>query len=74
MNGIQKAIKLAGSQVALANIIGPKVKQGHISYWIKNGVPANRAIEIETALNGQVTREELCPEIFEAPRPTKRVA
>lgn len=71
MTGLEKAIGLAGTQDALAKLLGPKVKQGHVSYWLKNGVPANRAIEIEAALEGAVTREELCPEIFAAPRPEK---
>jgi DNA-binding transcriptional regulator YdaS (Cro superfamily) len=74
MNGLLKAIELAGTQEALAKMIGPKIKQGHISYWLKNGLPPKRAIEIEHVLGGQVTREELCPEIFSAPRPEQQVA
>lgn len=74
MNGLLKAIEIAGTQDALAKLIGPNIKQGHISYWLKSGVPAKRAIEIEAALDGKVTREELCPEIFKAPRPKSKVA
>lgn len=47
----------------------PPVSQAHVSYWLKNGLPPKRALQIEAALGGQVTREELCPEVFAAPRP-----
>ncbi len=75
MSGLHKAIKLAGSQDALAQLLTnytkstKPIKQGHVSYWLKNSLPASRALQIEAALDGQVTREELCPEIFSVPRP-----
>jgi len=43
--------------------------QAHIHYWLKHskaGVPPQAAIEIEEALNKEVTRHELRPDIFGA--------
>ena len=62
MSGLEKAIAIAGGQTALAKKLN--LKQGHVSYWLTKGVPPKRAVQIEQALNGQVTRSELCPEIF----------
>lgn len=70
---LERAIELAGGQSALAAKIGRK--QGHIHYWLrraKAGVPPSAAIDIENALNGKISRYELCPDIFgPAPHPEK---
>jgi len=66
MNTLNKAIELSGgTQQKLADLLG--VKQQHVSYWVNNGLPICRAIQIETALNKAVTRQELLPEIFNFP-------
>ena len=63
MNAFMKAIHLSGgTQQTLADLLG--VTQAHVSYWKCNQIPVKRAIEIERALNGQVTRNELRPDIF----------
>ncbi len=62
---LARAIKAAEGQSALARLIGRS--QAHIHYWLKlskEGVPAQAAIDIETALKGKVTRHELRPDIF----------
>lgn len=61
---LEKAIRLAGGQVRLAEKIGKQ--QQHVSYWLKakNGVPAEYAKAIEDAVEGQVRRDELRPDIF----------
>ncbi|WP_133719046.1 YdaS family helix-turn-helix protein [Methylocaldum gracile] len=64
MNGLLKAISIAGSQVKLAQILGGNVKQQHISYWLRNGVSAERAIEIEKALSNKVRRSDLRPDLW----------
>lgn len=78
MTGINKAIELAGgSQVALARLITQKrkdsampgedvakVEQGHVYYWVHTNLPPKIALEIERALDGQITRQELLPELF----------
>jgi DNA-binding transcriptional regulator YdaS (Cro superfamily) len=61
--GIDKAVRLAGSQTALGNLIG--VKPQAVQKWAKAGVvPAQRCIHVEQSLNGEVTRYELNPAVF----------
>lgn len=62
--GLKLAITLAGSQAKLATMLGGNVRQQHVSYWLRTGVPVRRAIQIEKALIGKVTREDMCPDIF----------
>lgn len=62
---MEKAIELAGNQTALGALIGRD--QTTISTWLVNKdgrVPASAAKDIEKALNGQITRAELRPDIF----------
>lgn len=60
---LQRAINLAGGkQQALADLLN--VKQAHVSYWVMNELPVKRALQIEKALEGQVTRYELRNDIF----------
>ncbi|WP_414691760.1 YdaS family helix-turn-helix protein [Noviherbaspirillum sp.] len=65
--GIQKAVRLAGSQTALGCIL--KVKPQAVQKWVAQGyAPAERCRAIEDAFAGEVTRYELNPEVFgEAP-------
>lgn len=53
------------SQADLAGMIG--VTQGAVSQWLLGNIKlsAERAIAIERATKGEVTREELRPDIFE---------
>lgn len=52
----------------LADILG--VSPGAVSHWISGraGITKERALEIEWATGGEVTRHELCPEFFEEPK------
>jgi DNA-binding transcriptional regulator YdaS (Cro superfamily) len=64
--GIAKAIRLAGSQTALGNLLG--LTPQAIQKWAAQGtVPGDRCREVETKLNGQVTRYELNPTVFGDP-------
>lgn len=61
--GVSKAIRLAGSQTALGNLLGLTAQA--IQKWAAQGfVPGNRCREVEKKLGGQVTRYELNPEVF----------
>lgn len=61
--GIVKAIRHAGSQTALGNLLG--LTPQAIQKWASQGfVPAERCREVESALNGEVTRYELNPAVF----------
>ncbi len=60
---LERAIKIIGSQVKLAKILGKR--QSSIWNWLKSGrVAAEYAIPIEQATGGQVTRHELRPDIY----------
>lgn len=70
--GIEKAVRLVGSQTALANIAG--VSPQAVQKWVAQGFPSPEGCkQIETGLNGQVTRAELDPYLFGDldQRPTK---
>ena len=66
---LERAIKIMGSQAALAEAIGKK--QGHIWFYLKKAqkLPPALAIKIEKATEYRVPRSDLCPELspeFEA--------
>ncbi|WP_092002941.1 YdaS family helix-turn-helix protein [Polaromonas sp. OV174] len=65
MDGLNKAIAIAGSQRALAEAIG--LGQTAVANWIKRGglVPVEHCAPIETAFSGAVTRKELRPDDWE---------
>jgi len=64
-SALEKAIRIANGQSALARLIGKKVRQGHVYYWLKVGrVPAGYVLAIERATGGQVTRHELRPDLY----------
>ena len=67
--GIAKAIRLAGSQTALGNMLG--LTPQAIQKWAAAGVvPGDRCREVEAALSGQVTRYELNADVFGDPPTT----
>ena len=61
---IAKAVEIAGSQTALADLLG--VSKVAVNQWLsgERPVPAGRCIAIEEATNGAVTRYDLRPAIF----------
>jgi DNA-binding transcriptional regulator YdaS (Cro superfamily) len=69
--GIAKAIRLAGSQTALGNLLG--LTPQAIQKWATQGVvPGDRCREVEEKLNGKVTRYELNSTVFgDDPRPVR---
>ena len=70
---LEKAIKIAGSQARLAEAIG--LSQQGVSYLL-NGAPtisAEISIAIDRLTNGEVSKEELRPDIF-GPAPVKTEA
>ena len=61
--GIAKAIRLAGSQTALGNMLS--LTPQAIQKWAAQGfVPADRCREVEEKLGGKVTRYELNTQVF----------
>jgi len=57
-------LKQHDTQVGLAEKLG--VTQGLVHQWLRGltRITAERAIEIERATGGKVTREELRPDVF----------
>lgn len=64
--GLIRAINLAGSQSALANKLGGKTQQQHVSQWLKRGVPHRRARAIHR-IYPDIPLWELNPEIWSPP-------
>ena len=64
---VRRAVELLGSQVALAQACG--VKQQHVWRWLNRCkcLPAERALDIERATGGAVTRYHLRPDVFGPP-------
>lgn len=63
MEALRKAVELAGGVTALADKLG--VGQSVVSNWLmRESIPPQRCVEIETAVQGAVTRYELRPDIF----------
>jgi len=61
--GIAKAVRIAGNQSVLGRLLG--LTPQAIQKWEAQGyVPSERCREVETKLNGQVTRYELNPAVF----------
>lgn len=61
INPIEKAIRVLGTQQALADVFG--VRKQAITKW-RRRVPAERVLGIEEATNGEVTRHELRPDLY----------
>lgn len=60
---IEKAVRIAGGQSALAAEIGGKVRQGYVWKWLKAGrVPPPYVLAVERATG--VPRHELRPDIY----------
>ena len=62
MSKLHEAVELFGSQSSLAGELG--VTPMAVAHWFKRGVPAKRAVQIETATECKVTRHDLRPDIF----------
>ncbi len=66
---MEKLLKHFKTQTALAAALNvflgtTKIKQSHVYYWRKNGLPPSRAIQIEEMTDGLFNRRLLCPEFF----------
>lgn len=61
---LKEAISIAGGQTALAKLIGRRQSTIHTMLHRDKKVSAIVALAIEEALDYQVTKEQLCPDIF----------
>lgn len=64
MEALKRAVEIAGGQTALAKALG--VQQAHVWNWLNRDkvLPGEYAIPIERATGGQVTRQELRPDLY----------
>lgn len=61
-----RVVDIVGSQTELARVLG--VKQPSVNNWkIRSRIPAERVLEIEKIVGGQVTRYEMRPDVFGTP-------
>ena len=66
MDALQTAIDTFGSRAALARSLG--VTAEAVRKWELGRIPAERCLDIERATNGRVSRSELRPDLWPAPR------
>lgn len=65
MDALNRAISFFGSRAALGTKLGYKSKGMAVRQWESRGsVPADVARRIEELTKGEITRAELCPELF----------
>ena len=64
-----KAITAAGGPAQLARTLG--LRRQSVHGWGKN-LPAKRAVEVEAACGGVVTREQLRPDLYPTERPRRK--
>ena len=62
--GLQRAVSIAGSQAELARRMGGKVKQQHISFWLKGDLPAEQVRAVVAATDGEVSAHQLRPDLY----------
>ena len=60
---LERAIELSGGLSALTRRLDLENRQT-VDMWRNRRVPAERAVQIEQALNGTVKRHELRPDLF----------
>lgn len=58
---------MAGSQARLAMLIGPPVKQQHVSLWLRTRLSADYVIAVARAVDFRVTPHELRPDMYPHP-------
>lgn len=64
MTAIERAINEVGGQTAMARLLN--IRPQSVQSWVSSGsVPIARAVEVERATGGVVTRRELRPDIFD---------
>lgn len=65
---LAEAVKIAGNQGALAELIGKTQQAVSLMVRGKTRISAETAIAVERATNGRVPKWKLRPDIFERPR------
>lgn len=64
IKAVEELIKIIGSQKKLAKIIG--IAQPSIHLWLKKGCPFNRAVQLEELSEGEISRSEFRPDLYQS--------
>lgn len=65
MEALNRAVSFFGSRAELGRQLGYKSKGMAVRQWESRGtVPASAAAKIERLTSGEITRAELCPDVF----------
>ncbi len=69
LDALRKAVDVLGGQTAMADLLGPKVKQQHVWNWLNRDkrLPERYAMRVHRATEAKgtlVPAWELCPEAF----------
>lgn len=59
---VENACKAVGGQPNMAKLLG--ISEQAVSKWKRNGVPAERVLEIERLSDRRITRHELRPDLY----------
>lgn len=69
-DALREAVEVLGSQTALAAACGPRIKQGHVYYWLrqsKNGLPPHFCDLVARATREkgrEISPARLRPDVF----------
>lgn len=63
-HAIERAVKIAGGYTALAKLLGLFPGTVHHWLWRNQQVSATYALAVEKAVDGQVTRHQLRPDLY----------
>lgn len=71
---LEQAVTLGGGQSAVARACG--VKQAHVWYWLRRAQrwPAEHAKTLSDLTGGEITPEQIRPDVFGPPRPEGQAA
>lgn len=72
MKALRRAKDLIGTELGLADVVG--VTQPSVNYMLNRGkkVPSEWCLPLEAATGGKVTRHQLRPDLYPAPRQAAR--
>jgi len=73
LNELERAVAHAGGYTALAAQLseqGKHITPQGLLRWTINGVPAERAVQIERVTQGVVLRQNLRPDLYDGMRPS----
>lgn len=65
IEAFQAVVSIVGSQAAIAKTLNKRAST--VTYWSRNGIPAEDAVALERATGGRVPRWVARPDLWEEP-------